>query len=288
MSAYFLDIGRCDSLSSCSRQANALIALIRDDLEHSQLKRKFNHHHNNNDSAGELFFMEQENKCNNTKQHTDISGGASDTKNKTVRQKSHMYYYNNNSNDDVDNDTDNCSRKDDTNNNKNSNSSSSSSSISRSVKCENNKGTNHHHTVMSTAKNALLSAINLDAANEEDEEEGPKGGWCGLSDHGYADALALLNGNDGMLFLRQSNKLALATICEALLQAQAGTNIASDQFKMSKAVSVLEALELAVEADYVPSVTVAQALQARLALLKHLGKGIILLKEEREARYVRK
>jgi hypothetical protein len=59
---------------------------------------------------------------------------------------------------------------------------------------------------------------------------------------------------------------------------------------MSKAVSVLEALELAVEADYVRSlsVTVAQALEARLALLKHLGKGIILLKEEREARYVRK
>lgn len=188
MSAYiFWDIGRCDALSSCSRHANSLIAII----------------------------------------HADIARAAAKTDNNNE-----------------------CTTRDET---------------------------------TSSNKDIIFGAVVAAAARQHHDY------CCGLSESAYSKALALLNTEDGLLFLRRTNRLALATIAEALLQAQMRTTIISDQCVMQKTMVVLEALETAVEADYPPSVsvTVTEAIDARLALLKHLGKGIALLKETRDARYVR-
>ena len=115
-------------------------------------------------------------------------------------------------------------------------------------------------------------------------------GWsnqrrCGVSAAAFDRIIALLNGEEGLLFECRSNQLALATIAEALRQAQIHT-VESEQAMMHRAIGVLEAIEAAIETDYPVTAhpTAAEATKMRLALLMHLGKGIAHLKESRAAR----
>jgi hypothetical protein len=115
-------------------------------------------------------------------------------------------------------------------------------------------------------------------------------GWtahrrCGVSARAFDRILTLLNGDDGMLFECKSNQLALATIAEALRQAQINT-VESEQSMMQRCMFILEKLDAAIESDYPVTVqpSTAEATNFRLALLTHLGKGIAHLKESRAAR----
>jgi hypothetical protein len=117
----------------------------------------------------------------------------------------------------------------------------------------------------------------------DDDIAAPTARRCGVSAAAFDRILTLLNGDDGLLFDCKSNQLALATIAEALRQAQIHT-VESEQSMMQRSIVVLEAIEAAIEADYPVTVQPSSATKMRLALLTHLGKGIAHLTESRAAR----
>ena len=137
---------------------------------------------------------------------------------------------------------------------------------------------------------SLLAIIQGDLRMDRVDNSPNDVGWstqrrCGVSAPAFDRIVTLLNGDDGMLFECKSNQLALATVAEALRQAQIHT-VESEQSIMQRCMGVLEKLEAAIETDYPVTVqpSAAEATKMRLALLSHLGKGIAHLTESRAAR----
>ena len=93
---------------------------------------------------------------------------------------------------------------------------------------------------------------------------------CGLTAAAFADAMRLLDGTDNKLTSRRCNTLALATISEALLQADARSCFGYEAEMMGRLMIVLDALERHVAASY--KGTGAR----RDSLFRYLGKGCLL------------
>ena len=97
---------------------------------------------------------------------------------------------------------------------------------------------------------------------------------CGLTADAFADVMRLLDGADNVLTRRGCNTLALATISEALLQADARACFGYEAEMMGRLMVVLEALERHVAAAY------RGAGARRDSLFRYLGKGCLLAANE--------
>lgn len=105
---------------------------------------------------------------------------------------------------------------------------------------------------------------------------------CGLTDAAFKRAIEVLNGEGGLLARRHSNALALATVGRAMLQAQRST-LQSDVGRLERTLVILEAFDAMLRVDYAPLsvLSAREQAEAKLALLKHRGKGIALLMAQR-------
>ena len=117
---------------------------------------------------------------------------------------------------------------------------------------------------------------------------------CGLSEEALAEAILTLDGEQCFLSKRVSPALALATIEEALLMAQAEASLGYEAETYARLIAVLEALEAKVtSSDYEPLSVIEDGREdcneaspslPHLALLLHRGKGMEYLKASRDVR----
>lgn len=109
-----------------------------------------------------------------------------------------------------------------------------------------------------------------------------------------AEAILTLDGEQCFLSKRVSPALALATIEEALLMAQAEASLGYEAETYVRLIAVLEALEAKVtSSDYEPLSVIEDGREdcneaspslPHLALLLHRGKGMEYLKASRDVR----
>lgn len=90
--------------------------------------------------------------------------------------------------------------------------------------------------------------------------------------------IALLDGPERLLTMRRTQALALATLREALAQAQRDHTMLHEQETMRAVVARLEALEATVRARFVQVPSGPHGESEERALLKHLGRGIELMR----------
>ena len=90
--------------------------------------------------------------------------------------------------------------------------------------------------------------------------------------------IALLDGPERLLTMRRTQALALATLREALAQAQRDHTMLHEQETMRAVIARLEALEATVRARFVQVPSGPHGESEERALLKHLGRGIELMR----------
>jgi hypothetical protein len=94
---------------------------------------------------------------------------------------------------------------------------------------------------------------------------------AGLTESAFEEVIVLLDGNDKLLSSRsRCNTLALATISEALLQADTRSCFGYEAEMMGRVIAVLEALEKIVYREY------SGPAASRDTLMRYLGKGCLL------------